>query len=156
METKTFSTEIFLTIRELQPLVSYKRVSNKKKYVYFSSCCKCYGWCVAIRIVNRWKWNKKIETSKRNRTTNVPEKIKTEVGRYALIYGTKVALERFNKIYPKYTFLEHPSTIGNSKLRRMRKEKLFSNGRVNQICFQMTWWLKLKQLLLEHTLLELL
>ena len=30
-ETKKFSTESFLTFREIQPLVSYKRVSYKKK-----------------------------------------------------------------------------------------------------------------------------
>ena len=35
-ETKNFSTESLLTIREVQPLVSYKRVSCKKKYVYCS------------------------------------------------------------------------------------------------------------------------
>ena len=29
-ETKKFSTESFLTFREIQPLVSYKRVSYKK------------------------------------------------------------------------------------------------------------------------------
>ena len=44
-ETKKFTTESFLTFRELQPLVSYKRVSYKKKYVYLnsirSSRCKC-------------------------------------------------------------------------------------------------------------------
>ena len=33
-ETKKVSTESFLTFRELQPLVSYKRVSYKKIYVY--------------------------------------------------------------------------------------------------------------------------
>ena len=33
-ETKKLITERFLTFRELQPLVSYKRVSYKKKYVY--------------------------------------------------------------------------------------------------------------------------
>ena len=33
-ETKKFSTDSFLIFRELQPLVSYKRVSYKKKYVY--------------------------------------------------------------------------------------------------------------------------
>ena len=33
-ETKKFSTESFLTFRELQPLVSYKRVSYRKKCVY--------------------------------------------------------------------------------------------------------------------------
>ena len=33
-ETKKFSTESFLTLRELQPLVSSKRVSYKKIRVY--------------------------------------------------------------------------------------------------------------------------
>ena len=68
--------------------------------------------------------------------TYVPEKIKKEVGTYALIHGTKAATELFNKIYS--LFLEHPSTIGNSKLRKTRKEKLFSNEKVDQICFQIT------------------
>ena len=36
-ETKKFSTESVLTFRELQPLVSYKKVSYKKKYVYCES-----------------------------------------------------------------------------------------------------------------------
>ena len=35
LETKKFSTESFLTFRELQPLVSYKWVSCKKKYFYW-------------------------------------------------------------------------------------------------------------------------
>ena len=33
--TKKFSTESFLTFRELKPLVSYERVSYKKKRVFF-------------------------------------------------------------------------------------------------------------------------
>ena len=45
-ETKRFSTESFLTFRELQPLVSYKRVSYKKKFAMllknpFSSMKNC-------------------------------------------------------------------------------------------------------------------
>ena len=38
LETKKFSTESLLTFRELQPLVSYKRVSYKKIHVYY----ECY------------------------------------------------------------------------------------------------------------------
>ena len=34
LEINKFSTESFLTFRELQPLVSYKRVSYKKNYMY--------------------------------------------------------------------------------------------------------------------------
>ena len=43
-ETKKFNTENFLTFRELQPLVSYKRVSYKKK----DTC---------TQIWNLWFWN---------------------------------------------------------------------------------------------------
>ena len=32
----------------------------------------------------------------------VPEKVKIEVGRYAALNGTKAALKRYSKIYPKY------------------------------------------------------
>ena len=47
---------------------------------------------------------KKSTQVKKPRFINIPEKIKTEVGTYALIHGTKAALERFNKIYPKVYF----------------------------------------------------
>ena len=63
---------------------------------------------------------------------------KKDVGTYALIHGTKAALKRFNKISPKYTFLRTSINNCKFKLRRTRKEKLFSNGNVDQICFQMT------------------
>ena len=33
----------------------------------------------------------------------VPEKVKIEVGRYAALNGTKAALKRYSKIYPKCT-----------------------------------------------------
>ena len=38
----------------------------------------------------------------KNHNTSVPERIKNEVGDYALIHGTKSALEKFGKEYPKY------------------------------------------------------
>ena len=62
---------------------------------------------------------KKSTEVKKTCITNVPEKIKTEVGTYTLIHGTKAALECFNKsikFIQSILFLEHPSTIGNSKL----------------------------------------
>ena len=34
ISTESFSTESSLTFRELQPVVSYKQVSYKKKYVH--------------------------------------------------------------------------------------------------------------------------
>ena len=51
---------------------------------------------------------------------NVLKKIKTEVGTYALIHGTKASLKRFNEIYRKYTFLR--TSIKNWKF-RIKKDK---------------------------------
>ena len=48
------------------------------------------------------------------------KKIKIEVGTYALIHGTKTALKRFSKIYPKYTFLR--TSINNWKF-KIKKDK---------------------------------
>ena len=50
----------------------------------------------------------------------VVETIKREAGKYALLRGTKATVERFNKVYPKYTFVK--TTINNWKL-KMKKEK---------------------------------
>ena len=50
----------------------------------------------------------------------VPEKIKREAGKYALLHRTKATVERFNKVYPKYIFVW--TTINNWKL-KMKKEK---------------------------------
>ena len=50
----------------------------------------------------------------------VPETIKIEAGKYALLHGTKATVERFNKVYPKYTFVR--TTSNNLKL-KMKKEK---------------------------------
>ena len=50
----------------------------------------------------------------------VPETTKREAGKYALLHGTKATFERFNKVYPKYSFVR--TTISNWKL-KMKKEK---------------------------------
>ena len=50
----------------------------------------------------------------------VPETIKREAGKYALLHGTKATVEQFNKVHPKYTFVR--TTINNWKL-KMKKEK---------------------------------
>ena len=50
----------------------------------------------------------------------VPETIKREAGKCALLHGTKATVERVNKISPKYTFVR--TTINNRKL-KMKKEK---------------------------------
>ena len=43
----------------------------------------------------------KKELTKRKAYLNVPEKVRKEVGRYALIHGTKTAVDKYSKIYPK-------------------------------------------------------
>ena len=48
----------------------------------------------------------KKESDKRQKHQNVPEKVRKEVGRYALIHGTKPAVDKYSKIYPKY-YLKH-------------------------------------------------
>ena len=45
----------------------------------------------------------------------VPETIKREARKYALLHGTKATVERFNKIYPKSTFVR--ISIKNWKLK---------------------------------------
>ena len=50
----------------------------------------------------------------------VPETIKREAGKYALLHGTKATVERFNKVYPNYTFVR--TTINNWNI-KMKKEK---------------------------------
>ena len=70
---------------------------------------------------------------------DVSEKIKTEVGTFALIHGTKVALERFKKTYPKYTFLR--TSISNWKF-KIKKDKegktIFKwKGRLNLLSYDL-------------------
>ena len=50
----------------------------------------------------------------------VPETMKREAGKYALLRGTKATVERYDKVYPKYTFVR--TTTNNWKL-KMKKEK---------------------------------
>ena len=58
---------------------------------------------------------------RKNYNTSVPERIKNEVGEYALIHGTKSALEKFGKKYPKYTFIR--TSVNNWKKKIKKKEK---------------------------------
>ena len=65
----------------------------------------------------------------------VPETIKRGAGKYALFHGTKAKVERFNKVYPKYTSVR--TTMNNWKL-KMKEEKdgetIFKNkGRPNLV-----------------------
>ena len=47
-------------------------------------------------------------SAKRQKYQNVPEKVRKDVRRYALIHGTKPAVDKYSKIYPKYD-LQHTS-----------------------------------------------
>ena len=44
---------------------------------------------------------------------NIPENVKKEVGEYALEFGTKSAIKRFTKKYPRYVFLR--TSVNNWK-----------------------------------------
>lgn len=44
----------------------------------------------------------KKESAKRQEHQNVPEKVRKEVGKYALIHEKKAAVDKYSKIYPKY------------------------------------------------------
>ena len=63
---------------------------------------------------------KKSTQGRKHYNNIVPETIKREAGKYAQLHGTKVTVERFNKVYPKYTFVR--TTINNWKL-KMKKKK---------------------------------
>ena len=58
----------------------------------------------------------------KNYKTSVPERIKNEVGEYALIDGTKSALEKFGKKYPKYTFIRTSITNWTKKIQKDKKK----------------------------------
>ena len=63
----------------------------------------------------------------------VPETIKREAGEYGLFHGNKAAIEWFNKVYPKYTFVR--TTINNWKL-KMKKEDNFKKERATKLSFR--------------------
>ena len=56
---------------------------------------------------------------RKNYKTSVPERIKNEVGEYVLMHGTKFALDKFVKKYPKYTFIR--TSVNNWK--KLKKTK---------------------------------
>ena len=59
---------------------------------------------------------------RKNYNTSVPKRIKNEVGEYALIHGTKSALEKFGKKYLKYTFIRTP--VNNCKKKNEKDKKM--------------------------------
>ena len=57
---------------------------------------------------------------------NIPPKIKQEIGSYALIHGTKAAIDRFSKVYTKYSLRR---TTTNGWKERYKKNDLHSIGK---------------------------
>ena len=57
-------------------------------------------------------FSKKNERQGSPYNTNIPSRIKEEVGKYAHTYGTQAAIKRFKSKYPHYTFLR-TTIIGN-------------------------------------------
>ena len=66
---------------------------------------------------------------RKNYNTSVPESIKNEVGEYTLIHGTKSALEKFGKKYPKCTFIR--TSVNNWK-KKMEKDKKNDNATMHR------------------------
>ena len=67
METKKFSTERFLTFRELQPLVSFKRVSYKTKlYSEFSRSSETSVFPPSMKLANVTPVHKKGNRSEKD------------------------------------------------------------------------------------------
>ena len=64
-------------------------------------------------------FSKKKECQGSSYNTNIPSRIKEEVGKYAHTYGTQAAIERFKSKYPHYTFLR--TTINNWKRKFNKK-----------------------------------
>ena len=56
--------------------------------------------------------------------TSVPERIKNEVGEYALIIGTKSALEKFSTKYPEYTFVGTSVNNWKKKIENDKKQNI--------------------------------
>ena len=64
-------------------------------------------------------FSKKKERQGSPYNTNIPSRIKEEVGKYAHTYGTQAAIKRFKSKYPHYTFLR--TTINNWKRKFNKK-----------------------------------
>ena len=60
---------------------------------------------------------------RKNYNTSVPERIKNEVGEYALIDEAKSVLEKFGKKYSKYTFISTSVINWKKKIEKKNKKK---------------------------------
>ena len=76
----------------------------------------------------------KKESTKRKTYQNVPEKVRKEVGRYALIYGTKAAVDKYSKIYPKYDLKCTSVNTSKTKCKNNKENTLAKeSGRPNHL-----------------------
>ena len=74
----------------------------------------------------------KKESAKRKKYQNVPEKVRQEVGRYALIHGTKATVDKYSKIYPKYDLKRTSINTWKTKCKSNKeKTRIKKSGRPN-------------------------
>ena len=81
-----------------------------------------------------WRNSKLKNKRYRERPTyqNVPEKVKIEVGRFAAANGTKEAIKRYSKIYPKYNFKRTSVNSWKGKIKTKKESCLAKrSGRHN-------------------------
>ena len=87
-----------------------------------------------------------VQPKTKKKYSSVPSNIKNEVGEYALLNGTKSALEKFKKKDPKYTFFR--TSVNNWKKKRFRRTKitlfhlLYTRRKVGQTSYQTNLCLK--------------
>ena len=76
--------------------------ANKKPRLSVSEVINSASDDVSRAEVELAKEEVKKSVTVRKDYQNAPEKVRKEVGKYALINGTKAAVNKFSKIYPKY------------------------------------------------------
>lgn len=74
----------------------------------------------------------KKQVSKRKKYQTVSEKLKLEIGRFAALNGTRAALKRFTKIYPKYDLKRTSINSWKGKCKSKKQSSLLKrSGRPN-------------------------
>ena len=70
----------------------------------------------------------KKESAKRQKYQNVPQKVRREVRRYVLIHGTKAAVDKYSKIYPKYDLKRTSVNIWKTKYKGNKENTLIEQS----------------------------
>ena len=77
----------------------------------------------------------KKESAEREKYQNVPEKVRKKVGRYALIHGTKPAVDKYSKICPKHNLntwkTKCKTNKENTLMKKSGKPNFLSDGHHN-------------------------